>query len=1344
MNIKCLKYYLLFIFLNCAIFSSAQLIQFQNLTMADGLSQSMIQSIGQDKHGFIWVGTQNGLNVYDGIRFKYFFSDAKDETSLPGSNITDLLFDDDSVWIATRNGLAKMDIKTKSCKRYDFGENIDIRTLFLEKNKNILWVGTISGLIKLNVRSGQYREFNTINSNISNNIVRAIYKDLDDNLWVGTFDKLNLLKPQSDVFVPFNLKTRKQTNIKYNLVLSIFPNSSDNDSLLWIGTETGLVFFNRNTYEMEFFHEENSNLSNSVIKTILKSRSGTLWLGTDFGLGEMNENKNITSYFHNLNNKTSLTNSIVWDIFEDKSSTIWFGTNNGLSILSNTRDRFEFFPITYSHENILAGYEVRDIIESSNGSYWIASQNGAINYGISKQQIKVLNSSQEGNRKLADDNTTHLYEDPKGNIWISSNGGLAIWNTKEEKLTSYSADNTSGNGLRSNFVQSFHQLEDGTLLVNTQKGLHRVIENEYGYEFEFVKISHLFIELFANHLWSYSGKTLYKMNVSGFEQNSEVTFQLPGQNTQIHSLLITNKDDIWVGVENGLIQYNVKSRKYDYFEVKSNRNYPLISLLADNEKNIWASSNSAILKFSIDRKDFEIYPSGEEIPINHFMRNCAYKCNNGDLIFGGQNGFIRFSPESITKSDFVSPVLFTNLVVSNQEVISNTPINDKIILESDISFTSNIDLNHSNNTFTVEFSSLHYGIRDGIRYAYKLEGEDNDWNYINGPVGTASYSNLKPGNYILNVKGTNKDGVWNEKETSLEIKINPPLWASTLFILMYFVALIMLIGVIIIYYKNRAKMKNQVRLAKMKKEHTRELSKTRQQFFTNISHEFRTPLSLIIGPTEKLKKQKDLSEISKEYVRIIENNARRLLWLNNQLLDFRKLETKTMELTISEFNMIEFTKNIFDLFADKAERKNINYLFQSDFDQLNVFMDIRKIETILFNLLSNAFKFTPNGGKIVVKLENVDLTTEDHSKTGIIILVSDSGMGIAKEEQTKIFERFYQAKDAVKMERGSGIGLTLVKKYVIMHTGKIDIESSLGKGSKFQIILPLLSEAESEQFLNSDKQKVQPLLKPEVKVKIDRKMAIPKSGAPNILLLEDDNEISDFISFGFKDKYNVKVAKNGKEAINYLLKNIPELVISDINMPEMDGIEFTRRFKGNPKTAHIPLIILTGQSQKEIQLEGLKSGADAYMVKPFEIELLEVRIDNFLKRQEQLLKFIKVKNIAKPNDFQITTQDEKMLEKVVASIEKFISDPDLNIEKVCNDTGFSHSMLYRKIKKLTGSTLNEFIRTVRVQRAEQLLRTKKFNVSEVMHETGFTNHSYFSKSFRKLYKVSPKEYVDKL
>jgi len=591
----------------------------------------------------------------------------------------------------------------------------------------------------------------------------------------------------------------------------------------------------------------------------------------------------------------------------------------------------------------------------------------------------------------------------------------------------------------------------------------------------------------------------------------------------------------------------------------------------------------------------------------------------------------------------------------------------------------------------------------------------------------------------LRVKGTNNDGEWNPDETTLRIKVKPPFWASPVLIVVYLVLIFLIITGLVFYYHRRTKWKSQMEIIRLEKEHAGIVSRDRQQFFTNMAHEFRTPLSLIIGPVEKLANNPSLNEAGRNFVKLIENNALRLLWLNNQLLDFRKVENKSMKLRVSEFDMVEFTRSVFAIFADKAERKQISYSFDSDIERLDVKMDLRKIETILFNLLSNAFKFTPEEGSISVKIK----LNHSDAERELSISVKDSGMGISEENQEQVFKRFFQTKESISLERGSGIGLTLVDEYVRMHNGQIVLDSHPGKGSDFQVLLPLNSNYPAEITVVSDQNNIEPILKAESTKGITGATGAASKGSPYILLVEDDKEIADFIFMSLKEKYHIELASNGIKALQIISKQLPSLVISDIKMPEMDGIEFAKKFKSNPKTSHIPLIMLSGQAQMEDQLEGLRSGADAYIVKPFTIELLEVRIENFLKRREQLTDFLKLDKISKPQELEITSQDEKMLEKVVACIEKFITDPDLRISKVCQHTGFSHPFLYRKIKTLTGQTANEFIRTVRVQRAEQLLKTKRFTVAEVMNETGFTNHSYFSKCFRKLYHISPKEYIQK-
>ncbi len=1333
------KYILLFLFLYFTQLSFAQLVKFQNLTISDGLSNSLIQSIGQDKHGFMWIGTANGLNIYDGTKFTHYFSAPDIATTLPGNSISVMSFANDSVWVGTRSGLCLMDVISKRCRRIDLGNNIDIRSLFLEKESKILWIGTNTGLVKYNTNNRTYQEFNTSNSNISHNVVRAIHKDSDDNLWVGTFDKLNMLSQNSTVFKVIDLKMDYRPSIKNNLTMSILPYNENTDSLLWIGTETGLVLFNRLTNSTQFFREENSGLPNSTIKTISSAKSGKIWIGTDFGLAKLSNDFEITTYHHDPFKSNSLTNSIVWAIFEDSSGAIWFGTNNGLSILPTSVNRFQFFPMTFIRDNNIAGYEIRDIIEDSKGDYWLATQFGVINYNPEKKLFETFNSKQPAKRKLAINGTRRLFEDRLGRIWIATNGGVIIWNKATEKLERYTADFNSNSGLRTNYIENFHELDDGTILVSTYKGLHKAIESNDEIKFEFIGNVNAVIQGKEN-LWSHSKTSLFSINPVTFEQKAVLELAKENISARIYTMLLSNDNTLWLGTNNGLLQYDIKTGTNKLFEVKSNKNYPLINLLEDKDGNIWASSYSAILKFSTISKEYEIYPNDDEIQIRSFTYECCSKCKNGDLIFGGQDGFIRFSPETIAKSEFNPPVYITKLVISNREVKSEELFNERKILNQPISFTNSMKLNYDERSFSLEFSSLQYGNRNGIRYAYKLEGADAGWNYINEKKGSANFSNLSPGNYTFRLKGSNNDGVWNNNETTLNIKIKPPFWATPIIIIMYGCLLILITIAIIYYYSLRARMKNELKIAHLENEHSENIAKARQQFLTNISHELRTPLSLILGPVEKLAQNTGLDANGKNFVQLIENNARRLLWLNNQLLDFRKLENKALNLRISNFGIIEFTRKVAALFTNKAERNEIKYTFNTDIEHLEVNMDLRKIETILFNLLSNAFKFTPKGGEI-----SVTITTSDFdNKSTLCISVKDSGIGISKDDQKRIFERFYQAEEVIKMERGSGIGLTLVSEYVQMHQGKIELISQPGEGADFKIILPLNVNYESEDGVISAEETTEPSLKTQSKESSEKQIIRSMTGNPVILLVEDDIEIVDFIRISLCDKYNIQHVLNGKAALHFISKQLPEIIISDIVMPGMDGIDFTKKVKESSKTAHIPLILLTGQAETEKKLEGLKSGADAYITKPFEMDLLEARIENLLKRNHKFIEFIKHDNISQPHNIKIDSQDEKMLKKVVACIEKHISDPNLDINKVCEETGFSYSILLRKIKNLTGQNVNEFIRSIRIRRAEQLLRTKKYSVSEVMYETGFSNHSYFSKCYRKYYKMSPKEYVNQV
>jgi len=1306
-------------------------VQFERLSMSDGLSSSTVYCINQDKYGFIWVGTDDGLNIYNGIEFKHYFSEPGNKNSLPGNVIVQLIFDGDVAFVAAASGLCIMDVITKECSQINLGVPTGVGTMYHDKESGVLWIGTKSGLFRYNISTKQIKVFDSENSNISHDIIRSIYKDKDGDLWIGTFNNLNKLARNSSVFEQVRFAETSYTSIKNNLILSIESFEENNDTLLWIGTQTGLVLYNRLEDKTVKFIDERSGLINSVIKDIHATSKGNAWLGTDFGLVEVNEEEVKDIYFHDPYKKSSLLSSVVWDVFEDDAGTLWFGTENGISILPKTTERFRFYPMVFNVAGVRSGYEIRSITEGNKEHVWMASQNGFLLYN---QKTGLLTSYNSDIPLFSDVNS--IFQDSNERVWVATNGGISLFNPKSKKIVNFSATHNDGNDLRSNYIYDFIETSQGDLLVNTSAGLHRIIVEEMNVSFEFIgKLE--FIGEAKDCLWTTDHSTLTQVDLETFETN--VVFNNPQKKRYgyfLSAIVDSMTNNVWMGYNNGILRFNIDSGEHHFFEIQSDKKYPIINILPDEEGNIWATSYTEVIKLFPKSAEFEIYPLGEGITVSRFTEGSCSKCSNGDLFFGGQDGFIRFSPNTITKSDYTPPLRFTKLIIANEVVTPATVIKNKNILSNDISFTDEIILDYIDGSFVVEFSSLQFGSRDGIKYKYKLEGEDTDWQYLDTENGRAAYSRLKSGSFLLRVKGTNNDGVWNEAEKTLKITIKPPLWASSYFIGLYVFIIMFIVGFITINYRRKLQWKNQMEIINIEKEHTEIVAQNRQQFFTNVAHEFRTPLNLIIGPLEKLIKNKSVDHEGKALANIVESNARRLLWLNNQFLDLRKVENKTLQMNVSEFEITGFLHAVFLLFTEEAESHRINYVFNKKIDSVNVKMDLRKVETIVFNLLSNAFKHTPDNGEIMVKIS----TEEKDGKELLLVSVKDSGVGIAVEDQAQIFERFYQVKDSKNRSKGLGIGLNLVKEFTTMHHGEISLKSKTAEGAEFIISLPINGHMISNE-VQSKVEEVRTVLKSKSANEISYSSPNLTSHSNELLIVEDDKELANFLHMSLAKKYNVEVASNGEEALSAIANKIPDLVISDVSMAKMNGLELVKRLKKNAKTSHIPIIILTGQLEKECQLKALKEGASAYLLKPIEIELLELRIENFLKRGEQLEEFIKVNELSKPKEIKVSSQDEKILEKVVHCIEKYISDPNLNIEKVCDECGFSHTFLYRKIKKLTGQTLNELIRTVRLKRAEQLLRTEKLSVTEVMHEIGFSNHSYFAKCFKKVYHKAPKEYL---
>ena len=675
-------------------------------------------------------------------------------------------------------------------------------------------------------------------------------------------------------------------------------------------------------------------------------------------------------------------------------------------------------------------------------------------------------------------------------------------------------------------------------------------------------------------------------------------------------------------------------------------------------------------------------------------------------------------------------------------------INGHQILERSIFIEDEITLRYDHRSFRLNFASLQYGDVSGKIFAYKLEGYDTEWKYTCGIGSSAVYSNLPTGRYRFLLRGSNNDGVWANNKSSLQIRIKPPPWASLSFIALYALVTLVLVSLSIHVYRIKARWLKRLEKIRIEKEQNENMALLKQRLFTNISHEFRTPLCLISGPTNEILEKNTIDPENRKLVEIISNNAHRLLRLVNQLIDFRKVEVGNVKLMESNTDIVEFCSKVCYQFSNQAERKKIDYTFSSNIDKLETAIDPGKMETVLFNLLSNAFNYTPKNGKISIAVEKAEGNQSGNGH--FFIRVKDSGRGIPLKDQHKIFDRFYQSEDGDNVATGSGIGLTMVKEYVEMHAGNVTVESAPNEGSTFEVMIPIKpvgTSADLKSIVRSEQDQEHEhepdavdLLQDEPKFK--DKIVYP--GNPVILLVEDNHEVIDFIKLGLAEKYNFRLAENGKVALQMVGEEIPDLIISDVMMPEVDGYTLCKTVKESPKTSHIPFILLSALTLTDQQIEGIRCGADAYLTKPFIIKYLDALIENLFHRKELLVEYTRMQSILNPAEINVTSTEEKILKQVITFIESHISDPELSVQSICGATGFSHSYLYRMIKRITGGTLNELIKDIRIKRAAQLLKTRKLTIAEVMVEVGFSSHSYFSKCFRKVFGRSPGNYVENM
>ena len=1318
---------------------------FKKINQSSGLSNGRITSIVKEKDGFIWIGTKNGLNRYDGLDVKVY---NKKNSNLTSNDISDLLIDSKKrLWITTLGGgLNYYNAMNDTFEVFKSTENMlsSHVTTVIEDSKGQIWLGTEKGLCKLNTDTNTFisftNELNIGQSKKSNNVT-SIYEDKNGNLWIGTFG--NGLFIFDIVEERFQQITPEQTQISD----FIYAISDLNPDKILIGTNgSGLLLVDITTLKFSNFFKENLAFKQDVniVRSIKKDSKDNLWIGTDGnGVFEIQypngKNPIVHNYLYNSQLESSLSGNAIYDIMDDGDYNIWIGTAwNGISIVDkkNTNEILfsdivgvnpspvlsiyknnkklyfgldgngltvydvEFDKVKYYNEkqkpSTIKGKYIQKIIETKDGNIWLGTfANGLIKFNEQRDKFTHYRHEFKNDESISYDDVRDIIEDEHNNLWIATwGGGLNYLDTKTE-----------------NFI-SYRESEDKTNTVNNDNIIDLVKDGE-----------NMWIATFGGGLNFFDIK---KKVFTFYTYNESNTNSLSSNN--IFSIFKDSKDYLWIGTSGeGINRMNLKTNQIERFETEDDIRYQTITgIIEDDYQTIWFSTKQGILNYNYQTNTFNSFPdlSGE------FHINSIFKDEQGLLYFGGINDVVKVNPKTVKINDIQPKVKITNFKLFNKEV----KIGEHEILKKNIVYEDGITLKHNQDVLTFEFSALQFPFSNTCEYAIKMENFDEEWRYI-GKDRTATYTNLSPGNYIFKVKSKVASSTWGNAYTSIDIHILKPFWLKWWAFLFYGLVLLLLFYLSNKYTLAWERMKSNLAFEKLTHEKDTELYNLKQQFFTNISHEIRTPVTLILSSINRLFDKGELLESKQiKSAHTIRKNSNLLLQLVNELLDIRKFETNEISLKITEGEVVSFCKEIFLSFSEIASDRNIHYKFHSEKPKIDLWFDKNQLEKVIYNLLTNAFKFTKNEGDINLEIQN--------NADTVCIVVKDNGVGMSQSHISKIFNRFYQVENAESDEKsGFGLGLAITKEIIELHKGKIVVTSEKNKGSIFEVQLLKSKdhfsdlEIQETEILNNEDTRVIKHLKQKVKK--------DKAEKQTILIVEDNIDIQESLQTILNNEYHIVQAYNGEEGLKKAATDFPDLIISDVMMPIMDGIEFTKKLKSDALTSHIPIIILTARTSVKNRLEGFETGADAYINKPYNEALLKTRINNLLNSRKLLREKFRNENMLTPEELAISSTDQIFLEKLYKSIEANLETNNFKAEDISKSIGMSHSVMYKKIKALTGLSYVEFIREYRLAIARHLIEDLGYSVTDACFKVGYSDRKYFSKLFKQKFNMNPSELLSK-
>jgi len=1319
-------------------------LNFDFYSQEHGLSNNQIHCILQDKQGWMWFGTSQGVCRFDGYKFTTFKNDPEDSTSLKG-NLVRVMFEDSKgqLWMGSENGGLNKFIREKENFQHLFyhGENTVLRdasvTSIHEDTSGILWVGTETSLYRIENES-KLIEIKPANRSSFADYYRILKSDRSGRIWIGTNTGLFVYNPGNNqvqkVSLPQNVANNEEI---WEIVI-------DEDGTVWVGTyANGMFTVNPTTLEARHLIVDPDNDRSNTVRAISKDKNGKYWIGTRGGLYVYDKIKGVTAfYYHDEREPKSLVNNSIQCIVHDLKGDVWIGTRNGINFLIEERQNIQGYKSMPDDNRYLNSSEIFAFWIDPKGDIWVGTESGGINILNRKTGRFSYLMPQKGNpNSLSRNCIKALLSDGKNNLWIGTFlGGLDVLNLKTGIFKHFSHDPNVPSSLSDNRVWALLRDSNNDIWIGTTRGLDKfdpVTETFIHYTnlVDGQQVNWLTED--SNHcLWIGADQLfIYNLNDRNITRVNESTrFMLEDSNNRFW-LATPNRGLALYSKEKGIIRF--------YTEKNGLANNQTLAILEDNERFLWISTTNGLSKFDPNTERFHNYSLKNGFQNNQFTYGAAYKSANGELLIGGISGFNIFNPVKIKSDSYFPPIVLTDLKIFNKSVKIGDHQRD--VLTKSISETKKIKLKYDQNSITLDFASFDFANSLGIQYSYFLDNFDKDWNEPSVSR-SATYTNLDPGEYSFQVKTVSIDRKESNPGPVLIIEVLPPYWETWWFRSILFLVIFGIFYLLISFLLNKEKLKNDLVIERLKAKKLHELDMMKLRFYTNISHEIRTPLTLILGPLEKMRNKTLPENELKGHVDVMHRNATQLHQLINQLLDFRKMETGNLKLTLICGDLVSYLSGIVGSFNNMAQEKEIDLKFNSLKKEIVTNFDADKLGKIMNNLLSNAFKFTGKGGKISVNLalifdsDDNETVGESTEKRIIEINVKDTGIGITETNLEKIFTRFFQVDDGTR-QTGTGIGLALTKELVKLHRGTITVISKPGKGSKFTIHLPY------EEITNPEVASPASDDNPgdfSIALQTDERMGESMLAGRRIMLLVDDNpDVRYFIKSHFNSNFQVLEAENGLEGWNISLKTIPDIIISDVMMPDMDGFEFCRNIRKDERTSHIPIILVTALGSREHEIEGLSQGADDYITKPFDLAILQTKVENILSVRQSLKQKYTSEMLLQPRNILLSSPDERFLQKAIEVVENNISDADLDIERFAIEIGVSRMQLYRKLDALTEMTVKEFVRNIRLKRAAQMLVQKKLNISEVAYAVGFKDLSHFRKCFKQEFGMSASDYVEK-